>query len=523
MMDDQTDRLLSRRKAKDDLLRYQTIFSTSMVDMTYYNVDGVLTDINQKACQTFNCEREDILAEHVPLKYALEDPDLVAHQFEGSYSTHLIKAVGNVNLAHSIKFEQNIYYEQQLYPVYDSANRFLGVFGSGRDVTEFVNSYHQLKRSVNDMMRAAQDVTEYINNINYALHVGGVRLVNYSPDTHILTIYREMNVVQLRLTQSRCLSLLDEGTRQTAIRLINNMDMRVAETMDIEVKANVKHSQNSQLSLQFHLSPVYNKQGGVESYFGMCRDVTQVKATEEGLEREKAKAQEVEGLKNAFLRNMSYEIRTPISIVVGFAELFVDEHDPADEDNFIKEIKQNATYLLKLVNDILFLSRLDAHMIEFKKVPVDFAMTFESHCHIGWDGSKKDGVSYIVVNPYEHLELEIDEGNVGHIIEEVAENAADNTTTGFVRARYDYIGDRLLITIEDTGCGMDEERRQTIFERFISSSGRDGSGLGLPICKELTQQMDGVINVNSAAGKGTTVWIEIPCKALRVEKRMTVN
>jgi len=520
VLDDITERQQQRRKAKDNMLRYQSIFSNSMVDMIYYDTEGRMADINQKACATFECDREQLLAERVPFNFALEDPDLTVEDFDGSYSTHIIKAVDNPHLASSIRFRKDKYYEQQLLPVYDAANRFLGIFGSGRDVTEFVESYHKLKRSIDAMMSAAQDVTEYIKNINYALHVGGLRLVNYSPKTHILTIYREMNVVQLTLTQSRCLSLLADESRRQVVRIMNNMDMGVNDVIDLGIFTTVRLRQNQRLALQFHLTPVLNARGEVENYFGMCRDVTQEKAAAADLEREKAKAQEVESVKNAFLRNMSYEIRTPITTVVGFAELFVEEHDLADEDVFISEIKTNATYLLKLVNDILFLSRLDARMIEFKKEPVEFATTFEGHCQMGWAVQRKPGVDYRVVNPYDRLVVEIDDGHVGYVIEKIVESAARHTGSGLVCCRFDYIGDRLLITVDDSGEGFSASAQETMFERFGATSG-NGTDLSLPICLELVHQMNGAINVNSAPGRGTTIWIEIPCKATIVEKRKT--
>lgn len=523
MMDDQTERLLAQRKAKDNMLRYQSIFSTSMVDMTYYDTEGILTNINQKACETFHCDRDQILAERVPFNYALEDPDITLENFEGSYTTHFIKAANNDSLARSVNISEDSYYEQQLVPLYDAGNRFLGIFGSGRDVTEFVNSYHQLKLSINKLKSAAQDITDYINNINFALHVGGVRLVNYSPQSHLLTIYKEMNVVQLTLTQTRCLYLTEEHSKRIAMRMLNNMDMYTEDTIDVDIDTVVRAASHQTLSLQFHLLPIRNERGEIENYFGLCRDMTAERATERELQREKLKAQEVENVKNVFLRNMSYEIRTPITTVVGFAKLFVEDHDPADEDDFIKEIKDNSTYLLKLVNDILFLSRLDAHMIEFNNSDIDLAYTFEGHCQMGWAKSMKPGVNYVVEVPYEHLVVNIDDANVGHIIEQIAENAAHYTEQGTVKARFDYIGDRLLITIDDTGKGISPEARKTMFERFSSSMGSNSTGLGLPICVELAQQMGGAIYVNSAEGKGTTVWILIPCKATLVEKKLISN
>ena len=523
MTDNQTERLQKQRKAKDAMLRYQSIFSSSMVDMTYYNTEGILTDINQKACETFKSKREDILAEGVSFRNALEDPTVKMESFEGAYTTHIIHPQGNMNLAQSINLSHNIYYEQQLMPMHDATGRFLGIFGSGRDVSEFVNSYHQLRRSISQLQKAATDVTEYINNINFALHVGGVRLANYSPNSHTLTIFREMNVVQLTLTQSRCLSYIDDLSKRRAVRLFNNMDMRSGDAVDVGIKTNIRTEGGHKLSLQFHFIPVYDEKGNIDNYFGLCHDISHEKATEEELEHEKSKAQEVENVKNAFLRNMSHEIRTPISTVVGFAELFVEEHDPADEDGFIEEIKKNANFLLNLVNDILFLSRLDAHMIEFNPSPIDFAYTFEGHCQMGWAKVMKPDVNYVVENPYEHLIVNIDDANVGRIIEQIANNAANYTAKGRVSARYDYIIDKLIITIDDTGPGISAERQRSIFERFSDSSDSNSTKLGLPICKELAEQMGGAVYMNSALGSGTTMWIIIPCQATVIEKRKQLS
>jgi len=523
MMDDQTDRLMTLRKAKDSMLRYQTIFSTSMVDMTYYDADGILTEINQKACQTLNCKREEILPERLPFTDALEDPSVKLSEFEGSYTTHFIKPDGKLFRFKSADPSQIIYYEQLLIPFYGDNHRILGILGSGRDVSEFVESFHQQQRRVSQLMSAANDVTEYISNINYALHAGGVRLVNYSPVSHMLTVFREMNVVQLQLTQSRCLSLVDETSKRKAVRLLNMMDQRSTEKVSVDIKTQIRLPDGYRLSLQFEFIPIYNKEGDVDEYFGLCRDVSQLKATEEDLEREKAKAQEVENVKNVFLRNMSHELRIPLMTVVGFADMFTEEHNPADEDAFIAEIKNNSNFLLKLVNDILFLSRLDAHMVEYNRSPVDFACTFEGHCQMGWATGIKPGVRYIVDNPYEHLVVDIDDSNVGRIIEQTCENAARFTDKGYVRVRYDYIGDRLLVTIEDTGSGIDAEKQKRLFDRFSTPLGENSTGLGLPICKELAQQMGGSIYVNSAPGRGTTIWLVIPCQATQVEKKLIIN
>ena len=85
-------------------------------------------------------------------------------------------------------------------------------------------------------------------------------------------------------------------------------------------------------------------------------------------------------------------------------------------------------------------------------------------------------------------------------------------------ARYDYIHGHLIVTIEDTGNGIESSSLPHIFERFASKT-KNGTGLGLPICKELTEQMGGSFEINSELGRGTTVWISIPCQVLNIERK----
>ena len=151
---------------------------------------------------------------------------------------------------------------------------------------------------------------------------------------------------------------------------------------------------------------------------------------------------------------MSYEIRTPLANVLGFAELFEQKHNPQDEPVFVEEIKKSSNALLELVNDILYISRIDAHMIEVKPQQTDFALTFDGHCHMGWSHNTNQNLKTIVENPYEHLTVVIDEELTGKIIEQLASMSIFYTKEGMVRAKYEYRQGALNITMEDTGVGL---------------------------------------------------------------------
>jgi signal transduction histidine kinase len=251
----------------------------------------------------------------------------------------------------------------------------------------------------------------------------------------------------------------------------------------------------------------------------MCRDISELKAVEEKLARETLRAQEVEVVKNAFLHNMSFEIRTPLNTVVGFAELFQMEHTSEDEIVFINEIKENSAKLLKLINDILFPSRLDADMITISKHSVDFATAIVPKCEAAWGNNKQPGVEYIVKNTFRKLVVEIDESNLDIIMDKIITNAVQHTITGKVVVRYDYLGDELIVAVDDTGEGIPEEAVKHIFERFVTGdSNTSRAGLGLSICHDLIQHLGGTINIKSSLGKGTSVWFAIPCKALEIDR-----
>ena len=367
------------------------------------------------------------------------------------------------------------------------------------------------------MEQANAELQEYVRNIDYVMQNGGVRVATYSPDNHTLTVYSEIDHVQLRLTQARLLALAADESKKAAQRLMNSMDNRMRTPVKDTIKSLVKTKEGRRLHLYFSFVPVINDEG-VTEYFGLIRDISEIKATEEQLARETEKAREVEMLKQAFLANMSYEIRTPLNSVVGFAELFDREHSKDDEGFFIQEIRENSEKLLKLINDILYLSRLDAQMIEFNKVPIDFAAVFEGHCQSAVTNYLQPDVSFSVDNPYERLMLTIDLQNLGIAIDQILINAAQHTTSGSVRARYDYNGDELMVAVQDTGCGIPAEKIENLFDRFYTTD-NVGSGLGLAISHEIVQHLGGKIRVKSKPGQGTIVWVSVPCQCSEIIRK----
>ena len=514
---DVTAERLRQIQVKENLVRYQAIFNAGMVDTVAYDANGTVMNMNDIAASVIEGGRFTVYDHQVNLRDVLRMDDLDLEHLEQTIMTLMYKTTENQSEATRQFFQHDKFYELQLVPYRDSEGHLQLIFGTGRDVTENVNAYTQMQHNTMLLQKANDEVSSYIRNTNFVLHNSGVRMVDYSPKTHTLTIYRGIRQHEYELTQTRCLALTHDESKRVTQRILNTMDNLSRSALNATVHTTLRSKNRQPLYLYLSFIPIINSEGDIESYFGMCRDISEIKATEQALAVKTQKAQEVETIKNAFLRNMSYEIRTPLASVVGFAELFQQEHTPEEESLFIQEIKENSSQLLKLINDILFLSRLDAEMIEIKKQPIDFAAFFGARCETAWLNLKQEGVTYQADIPYHKLVIDVDAQHIGIIIDQIIANAAQHTTAGMVRARFDYTGEGLVMAFMDTGCGIPTEKLNHIFERFTGSTSR-GTGLGMPICHELTRQMGGKITIKSEEGKGTIVWVTIPCQCTVIER-----
>ena len=521
---DITDILRREQEVSQLLMRYHTVFNSALSDMLYYDKDGYLSDINDKALETFNItDRQELIHSRQQLKDNLlfgsidfKDTDVIRTTAIAE-KDYLERNESRLKL---LEDSDKFYYEASINSVTNQNGELEGTYISGCNVTEMVESFHRQEAGVKQLRKVHKNIQRYIHNINYALRVSGVRLVSYYPDSFTFEITNNINQTQLTMSQVRCIRLASPRFRKDVSIALNRLDHRVPKPIDLTIEIILHDQKGRPIWLMFNMIPLFNDKGKVERYFGMCRNMTDMVETERRLSVETRKAQETETLKQSFLTNMSYEIRTPLNTVVGFAELFEIDHDPADETVFVDEIKKNSNQLLELVNDILFLSRLDADMIESNVTETDFALVFDSCCLVGLNNAKP-GVKTIIQNDYEHLVVDIDIDLVNKVIQRECLIAAAFTSQGTIHCKYEYWHGELILTFEDTGAGFDENIESTIFERLEHNPKLTdyGTGLDLPIIQAMVQKLRGKIEIQSEKNKGTTARITIPCKASLIERK----
>lgn len=522
---DVTDEYRRLETVNQLLLRYHTVFSTSLVDMLYYDNKGVLQDINERACQAFGVpNRKYVLNNKFLLKNNPFFADLSLETMDNTRTSCIVDFGDYTDPVYHIDelglADKKMYYESTINPIRDADGNLEGVYMAGRDITEMVMSYRRQKEGAEKLRKVNEDIRQYISNINYALRISDIRMVNYYPKSFTLEMSDNITQSQMKLSQLRCIRLATPRFRRTVSSVLNRMDHLSPYNIQVNIETEIRDKKGRQIWLLFNLVPMVDADGKVERYFGMCRNMTDMVETENRLAVETKKAQETELLKQSFLSNMSYEIRTPLNNVVGFAGLFNSPHDEADEPAFVEQIKTNSNNMLTLVNDVMLLSSLDANMVEYRKDDIDFAQIFASHCQMGWSNANPQ-IKTIIDNPYESLVVNIDLEYLGKVIEKLCWLSALTLKEGYAKARYEYRRGELLITIEDSGDGIPEEGMAHIFDRFVHNIDNHllGTGLDLPIVQAIVRQMGGTIEIESKLHQGTTAWVSIPCEAKNIERR----
>ena len=225
-------------------------------------------------------------------------------------------------------------------------------------------------------------------------------------------------------------------------------------------------------------------------------------------------AEESNQLKNAFIANMTHEIRTPLNAIVGFTNVLAETDNLSREERmiFLKEINDNKDFLVQMINDLLDFSKIEANTMEYKDGDVDVNALIQEMCAAENAHPRPSGIQIEFVEKLPQCRLMIDRVRFAQVINNLVKNALKFTEQGSAKIGYRRLSNNnFYFYVADTGCGIDEESRRAIFERFVKMNYNiRGTGLGLSITKSIVEHYGGGIGVESKKGEGSTFYFTLP-------------
>ena len=514
---DETDMLEEQQREQDLGERYRLIFEKSVVGLSFYDSKGMMLAANENMRQIFN-----IHPGRDPFFYAVSIFD--RPPFQGLVNRDNLEEMYFCTKITMPERGINSYMEIRFNPIFDDVGQLQNISVAVSDLTEEREMYQSVRRNEQEMREANAAIQQYETELQYLMENCDMRVWRTSFHDREVTFYKGLSEYERKLSFDEFKTHFMDNSEVIA-RNFDRPELYFDKPVAYLCRMrSLFHAPDSIEWNMLDCMPVYDDKGQIEGCFGTIRNMTALMKTQEQLKEETRRANESAHLKSVFMANMTHEIRTPLNSIVGFSDLLPMIDAPEEKQEMVKVIMNNCDMLLRLINDILEVSDMDANAIAIEPKAVDFALAFDDICHTLEPRIQTPGVTFVKDNPYTTLTVVIDLRRAQQVITNFVTNAVKYTSQGHIKVGYrltprpqhpapDTRG--LYVYCEDTGTGIPKDKQAAVFERFVKLNDYvQGTGLGLAISKAIVTRTGGDIGVSSEGeGHGSTFWFWMPCEA----------
>ena len=509
----------------DNLLH--NIFNDLSVGLELYDKDGLMIDVNYSRLRSMGIkDKKDILGHNLfnytsfsdEIKEQIRKGETV--RFVAKYDFDALRRLFPTYLSGTKYFEITVSF------VHNEKSEVTNYMVITQDVTERVlwqnkydNLYEEAVRSKKELLESEQRMIHLIrqnelvlNNINSGLaYIANDYIVQWE---NISLCSKSLSYEAYKKGEP---CYLTAHNRTTPCE--NCVMQRARKSGQVE---SILFNLDNKHVIEVFATPIFNEQGDVDGVVIRVDDVTERQHMIGELEKARSRAEQSDKLKSAFLANMSHEIRTPLNAIVGFSDLLMVTEDQEEKEEFIQIINANNELLLKLINDILDLSKIEAGSVELKYEDFDLAVYFNELAASMHRRVVNPQVRLVPVNPYETCTVRLDKNRLAQILTNFVTNAIKYTSKGTIEMGYEKIDENIRLYVRDTGIGIPEDKKDKVFHRFEKlDEFAQGTGLGLSICKAIVEACRGEIGFESEFDKGSLFWAILPCQFESVNSEPT--
>ncbi len=359
--------------------------------------------------------------------------------------------------------------------------------------------YQQLNDSRNKYLSLYQNAIEGIVEIN----MNGELVTTNPAATQLIGLKQPVDGQALFRLEPREIFVDEDAGRQFLKTLFD--DQRV-----VGFEAQIYRTDRTKLWVALSAQLITDEDSSPQHIEASIIDITERKLREQA-EQAKRLAESATETKSQFLANMSHEIRTPMNAIIGYTELALLTPLSEKQSTYLKTIKNSSSHLLRVVNDILDISKVESGKLELQRVPFQLQDVFSDVNNLFSLEAREKGIELIIPETSDGTVFLGDPVRIGQIIINLVGNALKFTYQGQIVVALEEsklnTGDVCFnFTVSDTGIGIDESNLEMIFESFTQSeavASDGGTGLGLAICRSLVEMMQGHIHASSEKGKGS--------------------